>query len=82
MLRLLISVAIVMASTACHAFVIRHKEEPKQMRPGQTIHVFDRTCGDGYAKRVSVDEINGERMRKCVRVHYSPPEIVLDSPQK
>jgi hypothetical protein len=82
MLRLLISAAIVMASTAGYAFGVPHKEEPKQMRPGQVLHVFDRTCGDGYAKRVSVDEISGERTRKCVRVHYFPPEIVLNSPQK
>lgn len=80
MLRLLITAAIVMASTAGHAFYPR-KEEPKQMRPGRTIHVFDRTCGDGYAKRVSVDEISGERTRKCVRVNYFPPEIVLNSPR-
>lgn len=82
MLRLLITAAIVMASTAGHAFVVPYKEEPKQMRPGQTVHVFDRTCGDGYAKRVSVDEVSGERTRKCVRVHRSPPEIILSSPQK
>ena len=82
MLRLVISAAVVMASTASYAFGVFHKEEPTQMRPGWTIHVFDRMCGDRYAKRVSVGEISGERTHKCVRVHYFPPEIVLNSPQK
>jgi len=34
MLRLVISAAVVMASTASYAFGVFHKEEPTQMRPG------------------------------------------------
>jgi hypothetical protein len=62
--------ALVLASS-----VVPMKDEPRVMKPGDTIHVMDRNCGQGYARQVSVDE-NGERHRRCVKWSFFPPEII------
>jgi hypothetical protein len=45
------------------------------MKPGDTVYVNDRMCGQGYARWVSVDE-TGERKRQCVKWSFFPPEII------
>jgi hypothetical protein len=62
--------ALIVASS-----VLPMKEEPRSMKPGDTVYVNDRTCGQGYARRVSVDE-NGEGKRLCVKWSFFPPEII------
>ena len=68
--RLPVVVAVVLASS-----IHPMSKEPARMQPGDTIYVNDRTCGQGYARRVSVDE-NGERKRQCVKWSFFPAEII------